>query len=195
TPDQRSLPMRQLGSFRPGAGVGGAGVHWNGQTWRFLPDDFLIRSHTEERYGAGFIPEDLTIQDWGITYDELESCYDRFEYLCGVSGGGRQRGGRTPAGRKSLRGEPVSRLPAAATGTQRGLADVRQGGPRTGLPPVSRPGRQRLAALQEPAGRADGPMHLLRLLRMVRLRQQFQGLAAVHDPAGAVEEGQLLLPH
>src|SRR5690606_2737850 len=35
-------------------------------------------------------------------------------------GGGRQRGGRTPAGRKSLRGEPVSRLPAAAPGTQRG---------------------------------------------------------------------------
>ncbi|WP_368644358.1 GMC family oxidoreductase [Castellaniella ginsengisoli] len=83
---QTALPMRQLGSFRPGAGVGGAGVHWNGQTWRFLPDDFVIRSHTEARYGAGFIPEDLTIQDWGVTYDELEPSYDRFEYLCGVSG-------------------------------------------------------------------------------------------------------------
>ena len=28
----------------------------------------------------------LTIQDWGVTYDEVEHCYDRFEYLCGVSG-------------------------------------------------------------------------------------------------------------
>jgi len=93
TRDQTALPMRQLGSFRPGTGVGGAGVHWNGQTWRFLPDDFLLRSHTQERYGKGFIPEDLTIQDWGVTYEELEPCYDRFEYLCGVSGRAGNLGG------------------------------------------------------------------------------------------------------
>jgi gluconate 2-dehydrogenase alpha chain len=28
----------------------------------------------------------MTIQDWGITYDDLEPHYDRFEYLCGTSG-------------------------------------------------------------------------------------------------------------
>ena len=84
--DQVALPMRTLGSFRPGAGVGGAGVHWNGQTWRFLPTDFEIRSHIESRYGASFIPDGMTIQDWGVTYDELEPYYDRFEYLCGISG-------------------------------------------------------------------------------------------------------------
>ena len=28
--NQTALPMRQLGSFLPGEGVGGAGVHWNG---------------------------------------------------------------------------------------------------------------------------------------------------------------------
>ena len=44
--DQTALPMRHLGSFLPGVGVGGAGVHWNGQLWRFLPEDFVIRSHT-----------------------------------------------------------------------------------------------------------------------------------------------------
>ena len=86
TRDQTALPMRHLGSFRPGAGVGGGGVHWNGQTWRFLPEDFVLQSHTKERYGASFIPEDLTIQDWGVTYDEMEPYYDRFEYLCGISG-------------------------------------------------------------------------------------------------------------
>ncbi|MGN6389933.1 MAG: GMC family oxidoreductase, partial [Burkholderiaceae bacterium] len=86
TMDQVALPMRHLGSFNPGTGVGGAGVHWNGQTWRFLPSDFVIRSHTEQRYGKTFIPENMTIQDWGVTYDELEPCYDRFEYLCGISG-------------------------------------------------------------------------------------------------------------
>jgi gluconate 2-dehydrogenase alpha chain len=84
--DQTALPMRHLGSFLPAVGVGGAGIHWNGQTWRFLPEDFVIRSHTEQRYGKGFIPADMTIQDWGVTYAELEPFYDEFDYLCGISG-------------------------------------------------------------------------------------------------------------
>ena len=54
--DQTALPMRHLGSFNPASGVGGAGVHWNGQTWRFLPTDFTIRSHTEARYGKDVHP-------------------------------------------------------------------------------------------------------------------------------------------
>jgi gluconate 2-dehydrogenase alpha chain len=28
----------------------------------------------------------MTIQDWGVTYDDLEPHYDTFEYLCGTSG-------------------------------------------------------------------------------------------------------------
>ncbi|MYZ46606.1 GMC family oxidoreductase [Propylenella binzhouense] len=81
---QTALPMRKLGSFLPGTNVGGSGVHWNGQTWRFLPSDFKARSHNEERYGP--LPEDMTVQDWGVTYEELEPHYDTFEYLCGISG-------------------------------------------------------------------------------------------------------------
>jgi gluconate 2-dehydrogenase alpha chain len=69
-----------------GNGVGGAGVHWNAETWRFLPSDFVLRSHLTQRYGAGFLPADMTIQDWGVTFDDLEPHYDAFEYLCGTSG-------------------------------------------------------------------------------------------------------------
>jgi gluconate 2-dehydrogenase alpha chain len=83
---ETALPMRRLGSFLPATGVGGAGIHWNGQTWRFLPTDFVLRSHNVQRYGAAAVPEDMTIQDWGVSYDELESYYDKFEYLCGISG-------------------------------------------------------------------------------------------------------------
>jgi gluconate 2-dehydrogenase alpha chain len=83
---QTALPMRRLGSFLPGTNVGGAGVHWNGQTWRFLPTDFMARSHNLQRYGANAVPQDMTIQDWGVTYDDLEPHYDRFEYICGISG-------------------------------------------------------------------------------------------------------------
>lgn len=81
-----SLPIRQFGSFHPGIGVGGAGVHWAAQTWRFYPSDFRYRSHHIERYGESRIPENCTVQDWGITYDELEPFYNQVDYEIGISG-------------------------------------------------------------------------------------------------------------
>jgi gluconate 2-dehydrogenase alpha chain len=101
---QVALPMRELGSFRPAAGAGGAGVHWNGQNWRFLPTDFEIRSHITRRYGMGFIPADMTIQDWGVTYDDLEPHYDAFEYLCGISGKAGNVGGKIVEGGNRFEG-------------------------------------------------------------------------------------------
>ncbi|MEK9198590.1 GMC family oxidoreductase [Ureibacillus sp. FSL E2-3493] len=83
---QKALPMRHYGTFIVGDGVGGAGSHWNGQTYRFLPYDFEIRSKTVDRYGEGKIPDWMTLQDWGITYDELEPYYEKFEYMAGISG-------------------------------------------------------------------------------------------------------------
>ena len=54
--DQTALPIRTWGAFMPPNGVGGGGVHWNAETWRFLPSDFVLRTHLTERYGAGFLP-------------------------------------------------------------------------------------------------------------------------------------------
>ncbi|SFA85410.1 gluconate 2-dehydrogenase alpha chain [Lentibacillus halodurans] len=90
----RALPMRQYGSFLFGDGIGGAGVHWNGQTFRFLPYDFQIRSQTIDRYGENKIPTDMTLQDWGITYDEIEPYYDKFEKMAGISGEENPLGGK-----------------------------------------------------------------------------------------------------
>lgn len=83
---QRALPMRQMGSFLLGEGLGGSGTHWNGQNWRFLPYDFQIKTMTDEKYGANKLPAEYTLQDWGITYDELEPYFDRFEKTAGISG-------------------------------------------------------------------------------------------------------------
>ncbi len=83
---ETALPMRQLGSFLPGEGVGGAAVHWGGLTWRFLPWDFETKSRTLARYGAKQVSEECTMQDWGVTYAELEPHFNRFEHLYGVSG-------------------------------------------------------------------------------------------------------------
>ncbi|MGY5778380.1 GMC family oxidoreductase [Rhizobium sp. LEGMi135b] len=82
---QTALPMRDYGSFLPGNGVGGAGVHWNGHTWRFWDSDFGIKSHLTGRYGASKF-DGLQLQDWGVTGEEMEPFYDKFEYLAGISG-------------------------------------------------------------------------------------------------------------
>jgi gluconate 2-dehydrogenase alpha chain len=82
----RALPVRQHGSFLPGSGVGGAGEHWSGIAYRYPPDCFELLTRTREKYGEKRMPEGHAIEDWGITYDELEPYYVRAERLMGISG-------------------------------------------------------------------------------------------------------------
>jgi gluconate 2-dehydrogenase alpha chain len=106
-PRERALPLRQHVSFLPGTGIGGAGEHWAGVSPRPLPDCFEILSRTIEKYGKKRLPEDCTIQDWGVSYDELEPYYARAENLLGISGkagnlqGQRMEGGNIFEGRRS----------------------------------------------------------------------------------------------
>src|SRR3954464_6604298 len=81
-----ALPIRRWEGFLPGTGLGGAAVHWNGQTYRFQDTDFRMRSVTTERYGRNFSDADMIIQDWGVNAQDMEPYYDRFEYLLGVAG-------------------------------------------------------------------------------------------------------------
>jgi gluconate 2-dehydrogenase alpha chain len=83
---EQALPIRRFGAFLPGEGVGGSGIHWGALHWRFTPSDFRIKSYLRERYGAKAIPEDMTIEDWPVSYEELEPYYDKFDKLCGASG-------------------------------------------------------------------------------------------------------------
>lgn len=84
--NMKALPMRQLGSFLLGEGLGGSGTHWNGMTYRFLPYDFQIKTLTDKRYGPNKLGPDYLIQDWGLTYDQLEPYFDKFEKTAGISG-------------------------------------------------------------------------------------------------------------
>ena len=94
-----AVPVRQYGSFLPGTGVGGAGEHWGGASFRFLPDLFTLRSHLTQKHGAAKLPEDLAVQDWGVTYDELEPLYWKSEQLMGISGkAGNLRGSKIDGG-------------------------------------------------------------------------------------------------
>jgi choline dehydrogenase-like flavoprotein len=47
--------------------------------WRFVPEDFRLKT----LYGT---PPGTTIEDWPITYDELEPYYSKAEWEIGVSG-------------------------------------------------------------------------------------------------------------
>ena len=118
---QTALPMRDYGSFLPGHGVGGAGVHWNGYTWRYLASDFELKTHLTRRYGARRIA-DLQIEDWGVTYAEIEHCFDRFEYLCGTSGKAGNLNGKIVDGGNPFEGfrsreypTPPLKMPYSAT--------------------------------------------------------------------------------
>ncbi|MEI7729744.1 MAG: GMC family oxidoreductase [Verrucomicrobiota bacterium] len=59
--------------------VGGGTVSYGAMAWRFMPQDFRMRS----TYGE---VKDSTLADWPISYDELEPFYEKAEYEIGVSG-------------------------------------------------------------------------------------------------------------
>jgi gluconate 2-dehydrogenase alpha chain len=95
----RAVPIRQLGSFMPGQGTGGAGEHWGAVFPRHLPDVFELLTSTRQRYGEKKLPEDHAIVDWGITWDEIEPFYTRADKLVGASGqAGNLRGRKIDGG-------------------------------------------------------------------------------------------------
>src|SRR5215813_2537795 len=99
SPGEAALPIRRLEAFLPGEGMGGAANHWNGQTWRWAEYDPILRTRLEERYGKKAIPAEMTIQDWGVTYAELEPYHALWEKLFGIAGkAGNIRGQIQPGG-------------------------------------------------------------------------------------------------
>ena len=59
--------------------VGGGTLSYGAQAWRYLPQDFRMKS----TYGA---PQGSSLEDWPISYDELEPFYEKAEYEIGISG-------------------------------------------------------------------------------------------------------------
>ena len=70
--------------------VGGASVHWSGQSWRFYVEDFRVKTTLEQLYGPEkleYLREDgANIQDWPISYEDVEPYYEKVEYYIGVGG-------------------------------------------------------------------------------------------------------------
>jgi len=74
------IAMPSDGSYQNNAAcVGGGTLSYGAQAWRYMPQDFRMRS----TYG---VPEGSSLEDWPISYEDLEQFYEKAEYEIGVSG-------------------------------------------------------------------------------------------------------------
>ena len=149
---ERAAPVRQYGSFLPGSGVGGAGEHWNGAAWRFLPDQFILRAHLTEKHGAAKLPEDLAVQDWGVTYEDLEPYYWRAEQLMGISGKAGNLGGRIVEGGNPFEGPRQHEYPLPPLRNSYLSTRYEAGAKKLGLHPYPQPAANLSAAYKNPDG-------------------------------------------
>ncbi|WCR11041.1 GMC family oxidoreductase [Paracoccus stylophorae] len=157
TPNGTARPYRRLGSFLPGHGVGGAGTHWNGQTWRPQAAELRLNSYVTETFGADVMPEGMQIQDWGVTYDELEPHFDRFERLIGCTGlagnlNGEIREGGNPFEAPRSAEYPLPPLPQTSAGRR-----FKETAESLGLHPFPRPGGNASRAYKNEYGMQLGP--------------------------------------
>jgi choline dehydrogenase-like flavoprotein len=80
--------------------VGGGTLSYGAMAWRFHPKDFKMKS----TYGA---PENSTLEDWPISYEDLAPYYERAEWEIGVSG----KGGSNPFDGARGKDYPMPPLP------------------------------------------------------------------------------------
>jgi len=150
--DQRALPMRRWQSFLPGTGLGGAAVHWNGQTFRFQDTDLRMRTLTLERYGKDFMDDELLVQDWGVSAADLEPYYDRFEYLLGISGKAGNLGGNKIQGGNPFEDPRSREYPTPPMKEPYGSAMFRKAAAELGFHPYPQPS----ANLSQPYTNPEG---------------------------------------
>ena len=75
----RSILPSEGGYNNNAACVGGGTLSYGAQAWRYMPQDFRMRSI----YGA---PQGSSLEDWPVSYDDLEPFYEKAEYEIGISG-------------------------------------------------------------------------------------------------------------
>ncbi|MFD1559175.1 GMC family oxidoreductase [Paraburkholderia silviterrae] len=155
--DDLAVPYRQHGSFYLGNGVGGAGFHWNGMHYRVLPEELQLRTRYEERYGKRFMPEGMQVQDFGVTYDELEPHFDFAEKVFGTSGKAGNLDGAIQPGGNPLEGRRASEYPTPALKNGLGATLFEQAAREAGFHPYPAPAANCSQPYTNPYGVRLGP--------------------------------------
>jgi len=158
--NETAVPYRQYGSFLLGNNVGGAGIHWNGQHYRPSPEDLEFQSHITKRYGSKFMPADMQIQDYGVTYDELEPFLEQFEYLCGTSGTAGNINGEIKEGGNPFEGPRKKEYPNPAVKNNYGAQLFADAARSKGYKPFPQPSSNASRPYTNPHGVRLGPCNL-----------------------------------
>ncbi|SDV46430.1 GMC family oxidoreductase [Chitinasiproducens palmae] len=152
-----AVPYRQNGSFLLGNGVGGAGFHWNGMHYRMLPEELQLRTRYEERYGKKFIPEGMQVQDFGVTYEEMEPFFDFAEKVFGTSGKAGNLNGTIQAGGNPLEGRRSSEFPTPPLANSLGASLFEKAARDVGFHPYPAPAANCSEPYTNPYGVRLGP--------------------------------------
>ena len=75
----RTVTPSEGGYGHVAACVGSGTASYGAMAWRFMPQDFRMRSE----YG---LMEGSTLDDWPISYDDLDPFYEKAEWEIGVAG-------------------------------------------------------------------------------------------------------------
>jgi choline dehydrogenase-like flavoprotein len=98
-------PAKNQQAVEYGRMVGGGSVHFTTNYWRFHPEDFRERTILGAIAGAD-------LQDWPITYDDLEPYYTKAEWDLGISG----LGGSNPFDGPRTKPYPLPPMPVKSSG-------------------------------------------------------------------------------
>jgi choline dehydrogenase-like flavoprotein len=85
--------------------VGSGTLSYGAMAWRFMPQDFTMRTLYGSLAGS-------TLDDWPITYDDLEPCYEKAEWELGVAGDDSQN----PFAPRRAKPQPMPPFPYNAEG-------------------------------------------------------------------------------
>jgi gluconate 2-dehydrogenase alpha chain len=151
-----SMPVRWMEAFLPGEGRGGAANHWNGHTFRWAEYDPALRTRHVSRYGAKAIPVDMPLQDWGVTYAELEPYHDLFERLFGLAGTAGNINGKIQPGGNPLEAPRRGEYPQKALEITEAGTIFKEATERLGFHPYPTPAANSPAAYTNPDGQKLG---------------------------------------
>jgi choline dehydrogenase-like flavoprotein len=76
---KRTIVLPSEGGSHNAACVGSGTVSYGAMGWRFMPEDFRMKT----TYGH---VEGSTLEDWPVSYDDLEPYYEKAEWEIGVAG-------------------------------------------------------------------------------------------------------------
>ncbi len=156
-PTQTALPYRQLAAFLPGEGVGGAGLHWSGCHFRTTEDELRLHSVTQERYGRNFIPDGMFLQDYGVSYQELEPFFDKAEKVFGTAGEASSVRGQATGGGNIFAPDRSDHFPLPPLADTFSASLFRKAATEVGYHPYSMPAANASQPYTNPYGCQMGP--------------------------------------